>query len=169
MSPEPSGSTPSSITQSIKAEQSTSRRHNLLKKLIVSVILVLMLLALLLFGRERIAIQEYSKALLDLSRQIESFKSQHQRLPTLNQFQQFKIDSRNLSIGVLTYRIDQIVPGSPPETILVYSPMLNSFFYTPGCGIIQLDGRVKRLVEQDFHEKLDRDAKDYHSHIIDNK
>lgn len=159
----------SSVSQSIEASQSSSRRLNLLKKLLISVVPVILLLALLLFGRERLAIQEYSKALLDLSKQIESFKSQQKHLPSPGQFQQFEMDSRSLSISVLTYRIDQIVSNSPPDTILAYTPMLHSFFYPPGCGIIQLNGKVKRLVSQDFREKLDRDEKHYRSHIIDNK
>lgn len=157
------------IAQSIEASRSSSRRVNLLKKLFVSVILVVLLLALLFFGRERLAIQEYSKALMDLSQQIESFKSQHQRLPSSNQFQQFKISSRNLSLSDLTYRNDQIIPSSPPETILVYTPMLKSFFYPHGCGIIQLDGKTKRLIAQDFHEKLAKDQRFYNSQVIGKK
>jgi hypothetical protein len=156
MAAESPDNSPSQIADSIEVSQSSRRRGNLLRKLTLSVILVLLLLAVLLFGCERLARQEYLKALQVLSEQIDMFKSKHQRLPTLDQFQSFKIKSRNLSIEKLTYQINQIIPSSPPESILVHTPVLHSRFYPPGCGILRLDGQIKWLNAQDFQEKLSK-------------
>lgn len=159
----------SQIDHSIEASRSSSRHGNLLRKLVLSVILVLFLLVVLLFGRDRLARQEYHKTLQSLSHQLDTFKSQHQSLPTQEQFQQFEIQSRNLNMSQLTYQMAQIVPDSPPESILVHTPILHSRFHPSGCGIIRLDGQVQWLNAQDFQEKLAKDQQFYRSHLIENK
>ena len=128
-----------------------------------------MLLVLLLFGREKLAIHQYVKTLQSLSEQIDTFRVNHQKLPTANQFEQFDFSSRNLSKENVIYRIDQIVPDCPEETILIHTPILNLRLFSSGCAVILLNGQVQWLAAQDFLVKLERDQQFYNSQLIELK
>ena len=157
---------PAQIADSIEANRTSHRRSHFRKKLILSVIFAFLLLIILLFGRERLARQEYNKTLQLLTKKIDTFKSNHGNLPNQNQFQQFNVKSRNLSSEALNYQIDQIVSDSPPESILVYSPILQSRFYPPGCGIIRLDGQIKWFSAAELEKQIAKDLQFYHSSLL---
>lgn len=154
------------LEENIEKSRHLHRRSNLLHKLVYSAILVILLLVLLLFGREKLAIHQYVKSLQSLSNQLDTFKSDHKVLPTVDQFEQFDYSSRNLSKETIIYRIGQIVPDCPEDTILIHTNILHLRFFTSGCGVILLNGKVQWLEAQDFLEKLEKDQQFYNSQII---
>ena len=142
------------------------RQHRLYRKIAISVLLTLTLLALLFYGRERIGRQDYYKALQALQRQIDEFQVENHRLPRQEEFSRFELRKRTLSLLNIQYNIDQILEESPPETVLVYTPALKSKIYANKHVVLSLNGQQTWLSSDELQDRLNQNERFYNSKML---
>ena len=144
----------------------TGRQQRLYRKIAVSVLLTLALLALLFYGRERIERQDYYTAIQSLQHQIDEFQAEHRQLPRQEEFDGFELQKRTLSLLDIKYNIEHIMEESPPETILAYTPVLKSTFFANKHVVLFLDGQQKWLSSDELQEQLTQSEQLYNARML---
>ncbi len=142
------------------------RQNRLILKLVFSIILAGALIFLLFYGREWLAINDQRNSLQKLSQKLIAYHEKNQSWPTNKEFLQFDFYSRKVSLDVLVYNIENILPDSPSDSVLVYAPELKLRYYPDIHPIILLDGKIDMVSAQELQELLSQTSQFYHSNSL---
>ena len=144
-----------------------ARRSRFLQRLVVPVVLAVVLVMMVLVGRERIARQAYDVFLERLSAMIVEYRSGHDgELPSQDELTSFELKARNLTLWEVHYNGDRIFNDSPADTILIWTPYLDLWFYPSGHAVLYLDGQSAWLGREELEQKLLEDKQFYNRRVL---
>ena len=64
------------------------------------------------------------------------------------------------------YNGDRIFSESPADTILLYTPYLDLWFYPSGHAVLYLDGQTTWFGREELEQKLLEDKQDYNRRVL---
>ena len=142
------------------------RRRNLLRKLLIPIVFAMMVLALVLLGREWLARHECLSGMRELGQRVRAFEESHGRLPSREQVLEFELHSR-LKMKSVNYDETRILPDSQPDTPLAYSSPIKLRYLRGGRAVLECSGTVRWLDEETFQQRLARRERLYNARILD--
>ncbi|MBN1764254.1 MAG: hypothetical protein JW860_03270 [Sedimentisphaerales bacterium] len=156
----------SQIEKKIENTTQTTRRFRLIRMLIIPVIFSLALILLSLVGHDMFVKKEYYIFMEKVSQNITGYVKNNHQLPSQEIFLQFHIKARNLSLDKLHYDSSFILPESPPDTILAYTPTHDFWMISPGHVVLYMDGKLEWIKEEQLKTLLKKRDQFYNSAII---
>ena len=155
------------LNESVENAVHRTRRSQFLRRLVVPIVLAVLVLVLVLVGRERVARQDYDASLERLSEMIVEYKSGHDgQLPSQDELTSFELNARKLRTWDLHYSGDRILNDSPADTILLYTPYLDLLIYSSGHAVLYLDGETAWLSREELEQKLLKDKQFYNRRVL---
>ncbi|MCH9021551.1 MAG: hypothetical protein IID32_02165 [Planctomycetes bacterium] len=157
------------LKESVEDAAYRARRRRFLQRLVVPIVLAVVLVMVVLVGRERVARQAYDVFLEKISAMIIEYRSGHDgQFPSQEELTSFELKARNLTLWEVHYNGDRILNESPPDTILLYTPYLDLWFYPSGHAVLylDLDGKTAWLGREELEQKLLEDKQDYNRRVL---
>ena len=158
------------LNESMEDAVYRTRRNQFLRRLVIPVVPAVVLVLLVLVGRERVARQDYDASLAQLNAMIVAYRAGHHgQLPSQDELTSFELNARNLRLWDVHYNGDRILSESPPHTILLYTPYLDLWFYPGGHAVLYLDGQTAWLGREELEQKLLEDKQYYNTRVLQEK
>ena len=136
--------------------QLQTRRTYLRRMLIFPVILAIVLIFVLMLGRERLVRREYLAAMQQLGISIEAFRNAHNRLPAPEQLITFDLKSRSLQADKVHYPDTYIPNDIPGDMVLAYAPKPHMRFLQAKHCVLYANGSIEWLDTQQLTPLLER-------------
>ena len=131
-----------------------ARRANVMRTLVVPVLLGIVLVVLLLVGREWLIKREFADGMKRLGEQIDTFVQTHGRFPSPEQVKKFDLKSRSLGEDRVSYPDTAIPQEPPPRMLLAHSPELDLKILSGGYVVLYVDGGTAWVDAQRLEELL---------------
>jgi len=156
------------LNESVENAVSRARRSQFLRRLVIPIVLAVLVLVLVLVGRERIARQDYETSLEKLHAMIVEYRAGHHdgKLPSQDELTTFELNARNLKVWDLHYNVDRDLSDWPADMILLYTPYLDLWFYPSGHVVLYLDGQRAWLGRDEIEQKLLEDKQFYNRRVL---
>jgi hypothetical protein len=143
-----------------------TRRRRLWRTLLMSIVLGAILVALSFGFREFIGRNEYKRTMGELGTQVAQYKAAHGHLPSYGEVMQFKLQGRGPRLEMIVYEDNYITEGAPGDTPLAYTPLRKQYFLRSGHAVLQLDGQVRWLTDEDLQRKLTERNRRYNAEAL---
>jgi hypothetical protein len=152
----------SHITQNIESSLQHARRTRFFRRLLLSIFLAVLFVLLLILGRDLLTRNEFLNSMDKISRQIKEFQTTHNNeLPSLGEFLNFEVNSRNLHISNIKYGKYFILNDSPPQTVLAHTIVCKCMLLEDKHVVLYLDGSVKWISPEALLQKLEQREENY--------
>ena len=155
------------LNESVEDAVYRTRRNQFLRRLVIPIVLAVVLVVMVLVGRERVARQDFDMSLAKLYEMIVEYRSGHDgELPSQDELTLFELNARNLRLWEVHYNGDRILSDSPADTILLYTPYLDLWFYPSGHAVLYFDGQTAWLGREELEQKLLEDKQFYNRRVL---
>ena len=162
-----SGTVVERLNDSLENAVHRTRRSRFLRRLVIPIVLAVLVLAVVLVGRERVARQDYETSMAKMYAMIVEYRASHDEYyPSQDELALFELNARSLMVFDLHYNGDRILNESPAETILLYTPYLDLRLYSSGHAVLYLDGHTEWLGRTLLEQKLLEDKQFYNRMVL---
>jgi hypothetical protein len=131
---------------------------------IIPVFLAIVLIGVMVVGREPLARKEVLNTLRQVGEQVKAFEAAHGRLPGRTELLNFQLTSR-YNWANIDYDPLRIVPDSPPDTVLAYLPARHFRLRGDWHGVLLRDYTALWLSPAELQQKLDEREQRYNRHL----
>ena len=130
-----------------------TRRKSFRSMLVVPVLLAIVLLVLVLIGREVGVKKEILYGLEQFRDLVAEYQAENGRLPSREYVHSMDLSAR-VSVGSFAYNGEELSVDSPEDSILVYSSLLEFQFLASARAVLYLSGELAWRSDEQFEEEM---------------
>jgi len=154
------------ITENLQTALQQKRRKSLNRMIILPLVFTLVVVALIILARDLTAKNEGLTGLQKVGEQLLEFQAKNQRWPSHDEFMQFQLHSRSLSLSGINYDGNYLFNDSESDTVLAYSSEYQLKLLSNGHGVLYLDGRVEWVGSAVLQQQLKKREQLYNGRIL---
>jgi len=139
----PSSDTAHPVIQSRENRVHRIRAYTMRRRTLLTIIAAVLVLLIAFIIREPLTKADRIHALEELGARIMARKAQTGRWPSRSETLLMNVYARTVSLKNTSYDPTRLLPDSPDDTVVAYTPYAHFYFITPGHAVLTLDGKVQ--------------------------
>ena len=124
------------------------------------------MLFLVILSRDKLWKEDYHQSMVQLSEQLNEFRTKYSRLPDQQEFLGLQLQSRYLHLEELEYEYMMILDNSPAETVVTYTPLPDLWILTPEHLVLHLNGEAVWYSPEDLLKAVTRRTQRYNKQLL---
>jgi len=125
-----------------------------------------LLLFLVFLSRDKLWKEDYRQSMVQLSDQLNDFRTKYSRLPDQQEFLGLQLQSRYLHLEDFEYEYTMILDDSPVDTVVTYMPLPDLWILTPEHLVLHLNGEAAWYSPEELLQAVTRRNQRYNRQLL---